>query len=200
MEQKHDRDLIQIVAAALAEAARRSGAWLACRPGCCQCCFAPFEINQLDARRLRDGLARLDGTDHGRAERVRERARAAVSRLSADFPGDPLTGLLAGGETEFAQFADAFDSEPCPALDPAQGTCDLYASRPITCRTFGPAVRDPSGSIGICELCYEGASHAEIGECAVEIDIEKLEESLNREAESAAGRQGSTIVAFCLAS
>jgi hypothetical protein len=54
-----DRALIQIVDAALAEAARRSGEWLVCRPGCTQCCIGVFPINQLDALRLRRGLAEL---------------------------------------------------------------------------------------------------------------------------------------------
>src|SRR5690242_261004 len=44
-----DRAFIQIVDAATAEAARRSGPWLACRPGCTQCCIGPFPITQLDA-------------------------------------------------------------------------------------------------------------------------------------------------------
>ena len=52
-----DRELIQIVDAAMAEAARLGGAWLVCRPGCAECCLGPFPITQLDARRLREGLA-----------------------------------------------------------------------------------------------------------------------------------------------
>jgi len=52
-----DDALIQIVDAALAEAARRSGPWLLCRPGCAQCCLGEFPITQLDAARLR-GLPR----------------------------------------------------------------------------------------------------------------------------------------------
>ena len=55
-----DRTLIQIVDAALAEAARKSGQWLVCRVGCTQCCIGPFPISQLDARRLRGGLAELE--------------------------------------------------------------------------------------------------------------------------------------------
>jgi hypothetical protein len=47
-----DQMLIQIVDSALAEAARRSGEWLVCRPGCTQCCIGVFPINQLDASRL----------------------------------------------------------------------------------------------------------------------------------------------------
>jgi hypothetical protein len=39
-----DRGLVQIVDSAMAEAARRSGDWLVCRPGCTQCCIGPFAI------------------------------------------------------------------------------------------------------------------------------------------------------------
>src|ERR1700686_1500125 len=52
-----DQKLVQIVDAALAQTARKSGDWLACRKGCTQCCFGPFPISQLDAVRLRKGLA-----------------------------------------------------------------------------------------------------------------------------------------------
>jgi hypothetical protein len=78
---KGDSELIQIVDAALAVTARRSGEWLGCRPGCTQCCFGPFPINQLDAARLRVGLEELERHDPDRAARVRARARDAVTRL-----------------------------------------------------------------------------------------------------------------------
>ena len=69
-----DREFIQIVDAALAEAVQKSGAWLVCRPGCCECCLGPFAITQLDAARLRTGLQELATKDPARAARVRQRA------------------------------------------------------------------------------------------------------------------------------
>ena len=89
-----DEKLIQIVDASLAEATRKSGAWLACRPGCTQCCIGVFPINQLDARRLKRGLARLDKESPQRAAAVRARAIDSVARLSSDFPGDLVKGIL----------------------------------------------------------------------------------------------------------
>ncbi len=62
------------------------------------------------------------------------------------------------------------DDEPCPALDPETGACDLYAWRPLTCRVFGPPVRAGSGAIGMCELCFEGATEEEIETCAIEVE------------------------------
>jgi Fe-S-cluster containining protein len=196
----HDRDLIQIVDAAMAEAARRSGPWLVCRMGCTECCMGPFPINQLDARRLRRGLAELDAHDPERAGRVHERARQYVARISRDFPGDPVTGVLAAGEEAEARFANFAEDEPCPALDPETGACDLYAARPITCRTFGPPVRTGAEAVGVCELCFHGATDAEIAACEVESDPDGVESAVLSDLEEATGARGHTIVAFCLAS
>jgi Fe-S-cluster containining protein len=144
-----DARLIQIVDAALAEAARRAGHWLACRPGCFECCIGAFAISSLDAERLRRGLAELERRDPERARNIRRRSAA-----------------YRGGE-----------EEACPALDPQSGTCDLYSARPLTCRTFGPAVRGPGG-VGICELCYRGATEEEIAACAIDLDTDALEAPL----------------------
>jgi Fe-S-cluster containining protein len=193
-----DRQLIQIVDSALADAARRSGDWLVCRPGCTQCCIGVFAINQLDAHRLREGLADLELTAPDRARQVRERAREASVRLAADFPGDPASGLLDEGAIAEERFADFANDEPCPALDPETGNCELYEARPMTCRTFGPPVRSEDG-LGVCELCFQGASDAEIAACEMIPDPEDLESKLLQEHETATGVRGDTIVAFALA-
>jgi Fe-S-cluster containining protein len=196
-----DQQLVQIVDRALAEASRKSGRWLVCRPGCTQCCIGPFPISQLDAARLRRGLAELDSGEPARAARVRERARKFVARFSDGFPGDPLTGILAENVEAEARFVDFANDEPCPALDPATGMCDLYATRPMTCRTFGPPVRSgPDGALGVCELCYHGASDEEIATCEMTPDPDNLEEALVKEVEEVVGVGGNTIVAFCLTS
>lgn len=165
-----DAELLRIIDNSLAEAARKSGAWLACRPGCFQCCLGPFDITQLDARRLRLGFAALAARDPERAAALQARARHA-----------------------------GFDDDsPCPALDPSTGTCDLYDVRPMLCRVFGPAVRQ-GDVIGACELCYEGATEDEIAACAVEMDPEGLEAALDAQRERESGEQGPTTVAACLA-
>jgi Fe-S-cluster containining protein len=194
-----DRQLVQIVDAALAEAAHKSGPWLVCRPGCTQCCIGPFPISQLDAARLRHGLRQLETGDPAGATRVRDRAVDWVARLSPSFPGNPATGILAEDEDAEARFADFANDEPCPALDPATGMCDLYSARPMTCRTFGPPVRSGAeGALGICELCYHGASDAEIAACEMKPDPENLEQSLVEGMEKAGAARGNTLVAFCL--
>jgi len=195
-----DQKLVQIVDTALAEATSKSGDWLVCRKGCTQCCYGPFAISQLDTWRLQKGLDELMSSDPERAARVRQRAQYAVDRLSPTFPGDPTTGILTEDEEAEAAFADFANDEPCPALDPATGTCDLYDARPMTCRTFGPPVRSgPEEALAVCELCYHGATDQQIADCEMSPDPENLEEKLIAQAEKLGGKGGNTIVAFCLA-
>jgi Fe-S-cluster containining protein len=194
-----DEKLIQIVDSALADVTRRSGAWLVCRPGCTQCCIGVFSINQLDAARLRKGMADLEKKSPERAARIRERARQAVARLSPEFPGDPISGILYEGKDAEQQFADFANDEPCPVLDPETGYCELYESRPMTCRVFGPPVRSEEG-LGVCELCFQGASDNEIAACEMKPDPGDLEFRLLNELEKSTGLRGNTIIAFCLAS
>jgi len=187
-----DRELIQIVDAAMAEAARLSGAWVVCEPGCADCCLGPFPITQLDAWRLRQGLAQLERRDPERAARVRRRSRESVARM-ADFPGDLTTGILDEDEEAEERFAALPDEEYCPALDPDALTCDLYEARPITCRIFGPAVRSGGDVLGVCELNYQGATDEQIVACQVQVDPAGLEDALLE------GQREQTIVAYALA-
>jgi Fe-S-cluster containining protein len=195
-----DQKLVQIVDAALAEASRKSGDWLVCRKGCTQCCYGPFAISQLDGLRLQKGLRDLKSSDPKRAARVRQRAQQAVKLLSANFPGDPKTGILREDEDAEPAFAEFANDEPCPALDPETGACDLYESRPMTCRTFGPPVRSgPEEGLAVCELCYHGATDQQTAECEMVPDPDNLEEKLIAQAEKQTGKRGNTIVAWCLA-
>src|SRR5258708_24597304 len=86
-----DRELIQIVNAALADAFQKSGEWLACKPGGSQCCHGVFAINQLDAIRLRKGLADLEVQNPERAWRLRKRAPDTVIPPSQDYPRPPVS-------------------------------------------------------------------------------------------------------------
>jgi hypothetical protein len=39
---------------------------------------------------------------------------------------------------------------------------------------FGPPVRGAEGAIGVCELCFHGASEEEIAACEMTVDAETL--------------------------
>jgi hypothetical protein len=64
----------------------------------------------------------------------------------------------------------------------------------MTCRVFGPPTRaEDDGALGCCELCFVGASDAEIAACEMPVP-HALEARLTEET----GRSGETIVAFAL--
>lgn len=191
--------MIQIVDAALAETACKSGDWLACRPGCTQCCIGAFAINQLDALRLQRGSAELAARDPEQAAAIRQRSRDSWARLSRDFPGNAATGILEESDEAQRRFEDFANDEPCPVLDPKTGLCELYEFRPMTCRVFGPPVRSEHG-LGVCELCFQGASDEDIAACEMIPDPDDLESKLLHRIEEKSGRTGNTIIAFCLAS
>jgi Fe-S-cluster containining protein len=188
-------NLFPILDAALASTSERSGDWLACRPGCHQCCVGVFAISRLDAEQLREGLATADPA---LAQRVRTRATASYARLRAEFPGDPSTGLLFTHPQHEDAFEDFANDEPCPVLDPHTGTCDLYAFRPVQCRTFGPPVREAAGDLTVCELCFVDAPTEEVARCEMSQDWRPLEEDLITAAETRSGLFGPTLVAFAL--
>ena len=156
----------------------------------------------LDAERLRAALRNLQLLDSSRAEAIRTRAQEQVDRLRFDFPGDRHSGVLetTGPEGEVTQqnqrwehFADLPEADaPCPVLDPETGRCELYEGRPLTCRIFGPPVQNEEG-IGVCELCYVGASEATVLAGEMVLHHHELEEELN-----AAMPSGETVIAWAL--
>ena len=189
-----DSELVQIMDAALADAARRSGSWLACRPGCTQCCHGAFAINALDTARLQAGMQILHSRDPEKAAAITERAKAWIAEFVSEFPGDGKTGALGTSEEEQERFEEFANEAACPALDPATGLCDVYEWRPMTCRVFGPPVRMAEGdSLGCCELCFVGATEDEIAACEMPIPHE-LEAGLVEET----GNATETVVAFAL--
>ncbi len=187
--------LVQIVDVALADAARRSGDWLVCKPGCSQCCVGVFGISGMDAGRLRDGLA---AADRAVAARVRERVAASIARLESWFPGDVTTGVLCDDEERVELFEEFAADEVCPVLDPATGTCDLYAARPVLCRTFGPPVKNEEGGLAICELCFDGATEEDTAACEMDSSWRTMEDALEQAYAAAHPQSGHTIVAWAL--
>jgi Fe-S-cluster containining protein len=193
-----DNELVQIMDAALLTAALRAGAWLVCRPGCTQCCHGAFAINELDAQRLAVGMETLRSQNPALAANLQRRARIWLYEHGSGFPGDPGTGRLGDTDDDRARFEDYANQAPCPALDPATGRCDVYEWRPMTCRVFGPPVRvavesPDTNALGHCELCFSGATTAEIAACEMSVPHD-LEERLLNEIPA----QGETIVAFAL--
>jgi Fe-S-cluster containining protein len=194
-----DQGFVALVDGAFADASTRSGPHLLCRPGCTQCCIGAFAIGPADALRLKTGLTALKHEDPERAARVQQRATASWSRFAPQFPGDTASGSVrTGQDDEPVQDFDSFaDDEPCPALDPEHGTCDLYAARPQTCRIFGPPISVAEG-FGVCELCFQHATEQQIADAAISPPSAELSAAMDRAAIAAGQPSGLTIVAFVL--
>jgi Fe-S-cluster containining protein len=188
-----DSELVQIVDASLADAARRAGHWLACRIGCTQCCHGAFAINALDAARLRTGMEALRSADPALAADLTRRAHAWIDEHGPAFPGDLLTGRLGTSPKNLESFEEFANDAPCPALDPATGRCDVYAWRPMTCRVFGPPVRVEGDALGCCELCFVGASPDQIAACEMPVPHD-----LENQLVAGMGDDSQTVVAFAL--
>jgi len=195
-----DSRLVQIVDVSLRDAARRAGDWLVCRPGCTQCCYGAFAINRLDALRLRAGMNALRDLNPSKAEALTLRARAWLDAYGEDFPGDRKSGVLGDSDEERDRFEEFANDAPCPALDLASGMCDVYEWRPMTCRVFGPPIRMDGGEgsartegLGHCELCFKGATEAEVAWCEMPLAVE-LEEKILAEIDG----KSETVVAYAL--
>ena len=197
---KRDRELVQIVDAAFADAARRAGSWLVCRPGCSQCCHGAFAINELDAARLGEGMEVLRRQNPSLAMEVERRAAEWIAERGPAFPGDRETGCLGTSDADRTRFEVYANDAPCPALDPETGRCDVYEWRPVTCRIFGPPIRstNTNGMEGLahCELCFGGASQEQVVACEMHLPHQFEREVL----EELSPKRGTeeTVVAFAL--
>ena len=193
---RRDTELLHTVDHWLERANQRGGEHIACRRGCAQCCMGAFAIDRLDAIRLQRGLSELAERDAARAQRILQRAAESLERIAEFFPGNSKREFSTARPKPRSSSRTSRNDEPCPALDPATLTCDLYAHRPMTCRVFGPPVRSEDG-LGVCELCFTAAGPEEIAAAEVPLEGTDQELALNRELERATG-PGETIVAFAL--
>lgn len=173
-----DRRFVMRMDARLAAAKGRAGGLVTCRLGCIECCIGLFDITALDALRLRWGLARLARRDPGRAAALVARARVQWAVIRGEFPVDPGTGELTGDDVAREAFFAAHEDLPCPGLDPTTGACELYESRPVSCRTFGLPIRCGDEVLPPCRLNFVGASGGEIAAAAVDPDPEDAEGEL----------------------
>jgi Fe-S-cluster containining protein len=194
-EDDEDRALLAAVQGALSQAQQALADRLDFGRGCPRCCYGPFPVNVLDARRLRRGLAELSARAPERASAVVARARAQADRFAPFFPG--TGGVLTDDDDAVEAFCARFAADPCPVLDGATGRCELYDARPIACRTFGPPVRIGSQDLPPCDWCFSGTP-AEACAAQATVDPEGREDALLTRIE-AAGDRGDTVIALALA-
>ncbi len=135
----------------------------------------------------------LRATDLAKAAEVEQRAQVWIEQWAAEFPGDSETGVLGTSNADEEAFEEFANEAACPALDPETGRCDVYAWRPITCRVFGPPVRQESGALACCELCFTSARDEEIAACEMSVPHD-----LEMQIVDELGDSRQTVVAYAL--
>ncbi len=103
--------------------ASRHAGEMACRSGCTDCCQAQLTLTAVEAGVLSDRLPTLPPAIR---RRLAGRARVAMARTD--------------------------DSGPCAGLG-AGGRCELYANRPLVCRSHGVPVRVGRAALPVLEAC-----------------------------------------------
>jgi len=169
-----DRALLESLDHGFSVARARAGEKLVCRAGCDSCCRTLFPITALDARRLRDGMRELHEGSGDRANAIRLRAKERMESILEQTPELMRDGRLTD---EVALLDAAFEHHvgmPCPALD-ADGRCELYASRPVACRSYGPPLDFGGVKSAPCELCFVDADADELDRCRLRPDPQGLE-------------------------
>ena len=151
------RALVAKVEGFVAGVGERRASDLACKRGCDGCCHAWLSVSAVEADAVRSGLAALP--DEARA-RVRQRGQRELARERE--------------QTARREAGDAGEDPPRCALLEDDGSCAVYAVRPLVCRTQGHALRYPpdfvpeaavrlrtrTGDVTWCPLNYTDAPRA----------------------------------------
>lgn len=103
----------------------------------------------LDRQNLREGLARLPDTQR---LAIQQTARAQVAAIEARFPRLSTSQMVDTWPDRLTeQLAEQFKDLPCPALA-ADGTCAVYAFRPLICRSMGIPTDRHGCTEGACDI------------------------------------------------
>jgi hypothetical protein len=140
-----DSELIQIMDAELARTTHISGSWLACRPGCTQCCHGAFAINALDVARLRTGMESLRQSNPALASQIESRAQSWLAEHSPSFPGNIATQKPQPTPTPAASSASSAQAKkPSPPASFTLRTLSNPKSSPSLTPISKPSSPSPS--------------------------------------------------------
>ena len=107
---------------------------LPCRRGCSHCCLGLFPITLLDQQELQRGLCSLP-TEQRRA--IEDTAALQVSMIEESAPKLARNRFIDHWpDPDIDSIVECYRALPCPALK-SDGSCGLYAFRPLTCRSMG---------------------------------------------------------------
>lgn len=145
-------------AAALADEFSRNrrlhGSRIQCRAGCSDCCSQLFQITEIEAAIVSEGVARLP-----------EAARLRLQTRARHYVAERQRLFGSGGTPEaWGSLPKPGSRLPCPALD--GGVCTLYDHRPLICRKYGIPLYHPDrpGRVAACELNFADGEAIEDGQ------------------------------------
>lgn len=151
---------------------------LPCRRGCSDCCVGLFPITLLDQQELRRGLRSLPD---GQRRAIEETAALQVSMIEESAPKLARNRFIDHWpDSDIDSLVERYRALPCPALY-SDGSCSLYAFRPLACRSMGI----PSETEGTVN-----------GACTVQTSIPliRLSQSLRQEEDRLAGEEASQLM------
>lgn len=122
---------------------------LPCRQGCSHCCVGLFSVTILDRREIQRGLRSLAVEERLKIERLAGRQVGLLSAAAARLHRHPFIDDWPDEETD--RLLEQFDGLPCPALK-SDGSCSLYAFRPLVCRSMGIPVEVEGLVHGACGI------------------------------------------------
>jgi Fe-S-cluster containining protein len=125
-----------------------------CRRGCTDCCSQMFQITEIEAAYISQGVKRLPPKER---EKLRERAReyeAQRERILTTRNVPDAWGSLPPPGLRLA----------CPALE--DGACRIYEYRPLICRKYGIPLYNPRkpDQLFACELNFSPGEELEVTE------------------------------------
>jgi Fe-S-cluster containining protein len=144
-------DIVASVDEEFARNRRLHGAKINCRGGCTECCYQLFQITEIEAAHISEGIQKLEPE---KREALRTRAREyteARRRLVTEQGESESWGNLPPSGTRLA----------CPALD--DGVCAIYEFRPLMCHKFGMPLYNPDkpDQVFACELNFKNGEEIE---------------------------------------
>jgi len=147
----------ELAAAWEAEFARNRelhGERIQCRSGCDACCSQLFQITEIEAAVVSQGVRALDPVLRQRLETRAQAYLPERARFVAAHGVIEVWGSLPPEGTRLA----------CPALE--NGACQIYEHRPLICRKFGVPLWNPDrpGRVHACELNFRAGDEIEDGQ------------------------------------
>ena len=140
----------------------RHAGMIACHRGCSACCRGLFDLTLLDALCLKRGFDRLPTSVQ---QAVQLKAVARLVGLTEQWPEFTRPWTLNHiPEQTWDEMMPEEDETPCPLLS-ADGTCLVYAQRPMTCRLNGIPLIDTNGEALFDEWCtlnFQGCDPVEL--------------------------------------